>query len=84
MKENLTDQEIYKLCETEQGTLKYIIDTIRSNDGFYNWAYLNETHAPIVTSLVAMGYLSKRKSHSGVFEFQPTKQGREYYVRLTT
>lgn len=57
MIKNRTDKEIYKLCETEQGTMEYIITTIADNYG-YDWAYLNKEHAPTVDALI-----KKKVSH---------------------
>lgn len=71
MNYKMTDAEIYKLCETEHGTMSYITKTIKENDGFYDWVYIDENNAPIVTTLVEKGVLRKRRSPSGVFEFQP-------------
>lgn len=70
--ERMTDMEINKLCETEKGMMQYITETIERNQGFYNWVYIGNQNATISNTLLEKGILRKRKSPSGVFEFQPT------------
>jgi len=60
----MTNKEIFKQCETEEGCLKYIKNSVAANKGYYNWTYLPSKEVPILDRLLAEGKVNKSISNS--------------------
>lgn len=54
----MTDKEIYQLCSTEDGCIKYLREN-RQNY-FYKWSYLDSNEAPALNSLLEKKIIEKR------------------------
>lgn len=65
----MTDTEIYELCSTKKGIIKYIKEVIDSNSGYYNWAYLDYKEVPLLIELINDGVVIGRHCKSGVYEY---------------
>lgn len=69
----MSDDEIYKLCETKEGILEYMEYVINSNGGYDNRVYMNKSKIPLIEELLEKGILTESKGVSGVNVYQLKK-----------
>lgn len=75
-----TDDEIYELCQTEEGILAYIREANEDFKGCYDWVYLDEKKAPLLINLVFSGVLIRRDAPDAIINgsvYKLAEKGRE-------
>lgn len=56
----LTDEQIYKKCETKEGFLDFLREEIESYNGYMNWIYFDGSKIPIINDLLDEGIIVKK------------------------
>lgn len=57
---NLTDKEIFYLCKTKEGCIKYLTENRKEYKGFYEWSYLPSKEVPLLLELLEEGIIEHR------------------------
>ena len=60
----MLDEEIYNLCKTKDGCIKYLEENRKSYKGYYDWSYLPSKKIPLLLELLKDGIIEHRLNPS--------------------